>query len=143
MIVPDVNLLLYAHFTAYGEHAAARNWWEGLLNGDEPVGMPLPALFGFVRLATSARVFDPPLSVEAALNHVEDWLARPHVMLLHPGSRHIEIAFRSLRKAGAAANLTTDAQLAALAIENQAELHSNDVDFGRFEGLRWVNPLRP
>ena len=40
-----------------------------------------------------------------------------------------------------AANLTTDAQLAALAIEHQGELHSNDADFGRFPRLRWVNPL--
>ncbi len=143
MIVPDVNLLLYAHFTAYAEHPPARHWWEGLLNGDEPVGIALPALFGFVRLATSARVFDPPLAVEAALTHVEDWLARPHVMLVQPGSRYLEIVFRLLRKAGTAANLATDAQLAALAIENQAELHSNDADFGRFDGLRWVNPLRP
>jgi uncharacterized protein len=143
MIIPDVNLLLYAHFTAYPEHASARQWWEGLLNGDEPVGIAPPALFGFVRLATSARVFNPPLAVDATLTHVEDWLARPHVMLVHPGSRYLEVAFRLLRKAGTGANLTTDAQLAALAIENQAELHSNDVDFGRFDGLRWVNPLRP
>jgi hypothetical protein len=37
--------------------------------------------------------------------------------------------------------LTTDTQLAAHAIENQAVLCSNDSDFARFEGLRWVNPL--
>ena len=52
---------------------------------------------------------------------------------LHPASL--------LRELGAAANLTTDAQLAALAIEHQGEVHSNDVDFGRFRGLRWVNPI--
>jgi predicted nucleic acid-binding protein len=38
-------------------------------------------------------------------------------------------------------NLTTDTHLAALAIEHQGELHSNDADFGRFPGLRWRNPL--
>ena len=141
MIIPDVNLLIYAHFGALPEHAAARKWWEGLMNGAVPVGLTTPAVFGFVRLATNRRVFDPPLGVEAALSLVEQWLGRPQVRTLLPGARHTEIAFRALRRVGVAGNLTTDAQLAALAIEHQAELHSNDLDFGRFEGLRWVNPL--
>jgi hypothetical protein len=54
----------------------------------------------------------------------------------------LEIAFGLLRGLGAASNLTTDAQLAALAIEHQAEVHSNDADFARFPQLRWFNPLR-
>jgi hypothetical protein len=72
---------------------------------------------------------------------VEAWLDRPQVHYVQPGPRHLEIAFRLLRHIGAAANLTIDAQLAALAIEHQAEVHSNDTDFGRFPRLRWVNPL--
>ncbi|HVU51966.1 MAG TPA: type II toxin-antitoxin system VapC family toxin [Polyangia bacterium] len=143
MIVPDVNLLLYAHLAAFREHAKAKAWWERTLNGTTAVGVGLPALFGFVRLATNRRVHEPPLSVEAALGHVDAWLERPHVQVLSPGPRHLELAFGLLRRAGAAANLTTDVQLAALALEHRAELHSNDGDFGRFAGLRWVNPLGP
>jgi len=60
---------------------------------------------------------------------------------LLPGPRHMEISFDLLRRLGASGNLTTDTQLAALAIEYQAEMHSNDQDFGRFPQLRWVNPL--
>jgi hypothetical protein len=37
--------------------------------------------------------------------------------------------------------LTTDAHLAALAIEYQAELASTDADLARFRGLRWFHPL--
>lgn len=142
MIVPDVNLLLYAHIDAFPEHARARRWWEALLNGSRPVGVGAPALFGFIRLASNPRVLDPPLSVDAVIGRVEEWFARPHVHFVQPGPRHLEIAFELLRQTGTAANLTTDAQLAALAIEGQGELHSNDADFGRFERLRWVNPLR-
>lgn len=69
------------------------------------------------------------------------WLARPQIHFVQPGSRHLEIAFRLLRHFGAGANLTTDAQLAAFAIEHQAERHSNDTDFGRFPQLRRVNPI--
>jgi uncharacterized protein len=72
---------------------------------------------------------------------VEEWLARPHVHFVQPGPRHLEIAFALLRHTSAAAQLTTDAQLAALAIERQGEVHSNDTDFGRFPQLRWINPL--
>ena len=68
-------------------------------------------------------------------------IERPQASFLLPGPRHLEIAFRLLRHLGVAANLTTDVQLTALAIEYQAELHSNDADFGRFPQLRWINPL--
>jgi hypothetical protein len=142
LIVPDVNLLLYATISGFPEHPAARRWWETALSGDEEVGIAAPALFGFLRLATHPRIFDRPLSVEDAAARVEEWLARPQARFLLPGPRHLDIAFRLLRALGAAANLTTDVQLAALAIEYQSELHSNDADFGRFPDLRWIDPLR-
>jgi hypothetical protein len=112
------------------------------MNGDQEVAIGSPALFGFLRLATNARVFDHPLEIDRALDLVMDWFDRPHVHLAAPGPRHLEIAFRLLREIGTAGKLTTDVQLAALAIENQGEVHSNDADFGRFAQLRWVDPLR-
>ena len=141
MIIPDINLLLYANIAAYPEHPSARRWLEELLNGDQEVGIPAPVVFGFIRIATNPRIFDPPLAVDDAIERVTQWLARPQVHFLTPGPRHLEVAFRLLHQMGSAGNLTTDAQLAALAIEHQAELHSNDTDFGRFAQLRWVNPL--
>jgi len=142
VIVPDMNLLLYAHVTAYPQHPRARAWWENLMNRKREVGIPAPVLFGFLRIATHARVLDPPMAVEVALGHVRAWLARPQVRLLAPGPRHLDIAFQLLAEAGTAANLTTDVQIAALAFEYGAEVHSNDTDFGRFNGLKWVNPLQ-
>jgi toxin-antitoxin system PIN domain toxin len=141
VIIPDVNLLLYAVFDQVPQHEKGHAAWLAALNGEEDIGLASPALFGFLRLATNARVFDRPLDVDVALKLVEGWLDRPQVHYLIPGARHLEIAFRLMRKLGAAGNLTTDAQLAALAIEHQAELLSNDSDFARFEGLRWRNPL--
>ena len=141
MIFPDVNLLLYAQFASYPEHDRARRWWEGLLNADKEVAIAAPVLFGFLRLATSPRVFTQPMTVDAAVDAASAWLDMPHVHLATPGPRHLEIAFRLLRELGTAANLTTDAQVAALAIEHQGEVHSNDGDFARFAQLRWVNPL--
>jgi uncharacterized protein len=142
VIIPDLNLLLYAEIAAFPEHAAARKWWEAALGGADDVALTMPTLFGFVRIATNPRAFDPPLAVDDAIDRVNTWLAQPNARVLLPGPRHLEIAFRLLRDLGTAGNLTTDAQLAAFAIEHNATLCSNDTDFARFSGLRWNNPLR-
>ncbi len=141
MIVPDANLLLYAHVTAFPEHGRARAWWEATINGDQPIGLTSPALFAFVRVATNGRIFETAMPVSEAVGLAEGWLAEPNASLLVSGPRHLAIALGLLRALGTGGNLTTDVQLAAHAIEHGAELHSNDNDFGRFDGLRWVNPL--
>jgi hypothetical protein len=141
MIVPDINLLLYAEIDAFPQHPTARRWWERTVAGDRRVGLCSASLFGFIRIATNRRVFDEPLSVVDALARVQRWLDQPSVTFLVPGARHLELAFGLVRSLGTAANLTTDVQLAAHAIEHGGEVHSNDRDFGRFEGLRWIDPL--
>ena len=141
MIIPDLNLLVYAHHASDPRHAAARAWWEGCLNGQEPVGMAWVTLLGFVRLTTHRQVLVAPLPVAAATKLVEEWLDQPVVRVLVPGRDHARHCFGFLRKLGVAGNLTTDAHLAALTMEYQAELHSTDTDFARFPGLRWCNPL--
>ena len=142
MIVPDVNLLLYAEIDAYPIHVAARRWWEGVLNnGQRQVGVAPVCLFGFLRLSTNRRVFADPLPIEDAIERVQRWFERPQVSLLVAGRRHLEIALRFLQQLGTGANLTTDVQIAAHAVEHNGEVHSNDGDFARFEGLRWINPL--
>jgi hypothetical protein len=143
VIVPDVNLLLYAEIDAFPHHAVARRWWEGLLDGDRQVGLASVAVFGFLRIGTNRRVFADPLSIVDALARVRQWLDRPNVSFLVAGAAYLDIAFRLLEQLGTGANLTTDVQLAAHAIEHGGEVHSNDGDFGRFDGLRWVNPLAP
>ena len=122
-------------------HAGARAWWESALSSTRPVGLAWVAILGFIRITTHRHVFPNPLSVTTACGHAREWLTRPYVTILHPAERHAETLFRLLESLGTGGNLTTDAHLAALAIEHQAELHSTDADFKRFPGLRWVNPL--
>ncbi len=141
MIIPDVNVLLYAVVSGFVQHDRARAWWQDSLNGSVRIGLAQPALFGFLRIATSSRILTSPLPVPKALAYIRDWLALPNMELLVPGRVHLEIALRLLERAGTAGNLSTDAQLAAHALELDATLCSNDTDFGRFPGLRWMNPL--
>ena len=141
MIIPDVNLVVHAYNAESPVHDRARNWLESLMSDPAPVGLPWATALGFIRITTHPRVMDHPLPVGTACTIVESWLAQPQVQILRPGRRHASILFDLLRRVGTAGNLTTDAHLAALAIEHQAELHSTDADFIRFSGLRWSNPL--
>lgn len=142
MIVPDVNLLVYAYSRRAPRHAEARKWWEATLDEGKPVGIPWAVLCGFIRITTHPTVMDPPMRVDRALEVVRSWLERPGVRILEPGPRHFEILAGLLSGLGFGGNLTTEAHLAAIAIEHHCEIHGNDTDFGRFPGLRWRDPLR-
>jgi toxin-antitoxin system PIN domain toxin len=139
--VIDVNLLLYAVNRDSPKHAEAKGWLERTLTADEPVALPWAVILGFVRIATSARVFKRPLSADEAIGIVDGWLALDSVAPLSPSDDHWRLVKELLAETGTAGNLTTDAHLAALAIESDAELCSTDTDFGRFRRLRWANPL--
>jgi uncharacterized protein len=141
MIVPDANLLLYAYDAESPFHRGAARWWAGLLSGVEPVGLCPVVVFAFLRLSTNGKVFENPLNVRDASQHIASWLARPNVRLLVAGPRQVETVCALLTKAGTGGNLVTDAQIAALAMDYGATVHSADADFGRFAGLEWKNPL--
>ena len=141
MIVPDLNLLVYAYNDGFPLHDSARRWWEALVNGTERIGVSWLVAAGFVRLMTHPRVLARPTVAAMAVDYVEEWFRFPNVTPLNPGREHLTLFRRNLTAAGVGANLVTDAHLAALAMEYQAEVHSNDMDFGRFPGLRWRNPL--
>ena len=113
----------------------------GVLSGQEPVGFTWPVLLAFLRLATRAQIFENPLTLQEAFEIIDGWLAQPCALILSPTERHLSIIRGLLDPLGTAGNLTTDADLAALAIEHGGEVCSADADFGRFHGLRWWNPL--
>lgn len=141
MILPDVNLLLYAYDSASPNHSRAASWWEDCLNRSEPVGIARVVAFGFVRLATSARVFAEPFTLAEADDRVRSWYARSHVVDVSGGPDHISATLALLRQVESGGNLVTDAQIAALAIELGAVVHTNDADFQRFPGLKTYNPV--
>lgn len=141
MILPDINLLVYAHDERAPLHSLARAWWEEAMNGRQPVFIAWAVIFGFVRLVTHPAVLRDPIGPEPALGAVRGWLERPQSEIVQPGPRHLEIVERLFDATGVGGNLTTDTHLAALAIEHGCELHSNDADFARFPGLRWHNPI--
>ena len=143
MKLPDLNLLLYAIDEGTPHHGRARPWLEATLSGTEQVGFAWIVLLGFLRISTNPAIFERPLDPAEALDYLDGWLAQPVATVVHPTERHASRLRELLTAVGTAGNLTSDAHLAALAIEHGAELCSCDTDFARFPGLRWRDPLNP
>jgi hypothetical protein len=141
MIVLDANLLIYAVNADAPLSRRAKAWLESVLNGREAVGFSWNAILAFLRLSTRQGLFERPLTPDRAFDIVAAWLSRPCAAIVDPGPRHLQVLRDLLRPLGTAGNLTSDAHLAALAIEHSAELCSTDGDFARFQGLNWRNPL--
>ncbi len=137
MRLPDTNLLLNAVHADSPQHAKARHTLEELLDDPRGIALVWVVLIGFVRLSTKRGILPTPLAVADALGIVDEWLAHPRVRVLGPGPMHAGILARLMLSAGTAGNLTTDAHIAAIAIEHQAEVLTFDKDFARFSGLRY------
>ena len=142
MIVLDLNLLIYAYNAGSEFHQGARAWWNELLIGTEAVGIPWQVSDGFIRQMANPNILAEPWTPAESTRVVAQWFSNTHVIALSPGPRYLAILERTLADAGAAARLVPDATIAALALENGAEVHTvNARDFQRFEGLLWRNPL--
>lgn len=141
MILPDVNVLVYAHREDAPNHAVFREWLEVVINRDQPYGMCDIVLSGFLRVVTHPRVFNPPSTIKQALAFADGVRNRPNCVLIEPGSRHWAMFARLCTAANAKGNLVPDAYLAALAIESGSEWITTDRDYSRFPGLSWRHPF--
>jgi toxin-antitoxin system PIN domain toxin len=141
MVLPDVNVLVYAFRGDAPDHGDYHAWLTEVVNGDEPFGLADGVLSGFLRIATHPRVFDPPSPLKDALAFIEALRDRPNCVPVAPGPRHWPLFTRLCQESGAKGNLIPDAYLAALAVESGSEWITTDRDFSRFPGLRWRHPL--
>jgi uncharacterized protein len=141
MILLDANLPIYAYNTSSPHHRAAERWFEGVLGGSEPVRFSWITILAFLRITTNPRAISRPKATSEVAKIVEGWLRQPLTGILQPTERHLEILHQTAILGQARGPLLTDAHLAALAIEHGATLCTTDRDFGRFSGLRFVNPL--
>jgi toxin-antitoxin system PIN domain toxin len=140
VVLPDVNVLVYAHREDAPHHALCHAWLEAVVNGQESYALSELVLSGFLRVVTHPKVFTRPSPLADALEFTEQLRSLPNCVPVAPGRRHWEI-FRGLcSEAGAKGNLVSDAYLAAMAIEAGCEWVTTDRDFSRFKGLRWRHP---
>jgi toxin-antitoxin system PIN domain toxin len=141
VILVDANLLLYAYHPRAEQHEKSRTWLEAVLSGPDLVRFAWLTLWAFLRIATSPRVFDRPLSVSEAEAAISSWLGQPTVGVLEPGEQHWDILRSLVRDGQTTGPLVMDAVLAAIALEHGATICTTDRDFSRFSKLKWMNPL--
>jgi hypothetical protein len=141
LILPDVNVLVYAFRADAEKHSLHRRWLDSVVNGSAAYALSPQVLSSVVRICTNRAIFPRPSQLGVALAFCRVLIEQPHCQLVSPGTRHWAIFEDLCRRAHATANLVTDAWFAALAIENGCEWITNDRDYARFPGLRWRLPF--
>jgi len=138
----DANILLYAVDTSSPQHRQTADWLTAQLSGCRRVGMPWQSLVAFLRISTHPRAARTPLTPDEAWSYVADWLAADVVWVPTPTERHGRILADLIGRYQLRGNLVSDAELAALAIENGLTVCSADTDFARFSEVAWLDPTR-
>ena len=141
MIVLDANLLIYAYDLDSAHHKKSLYWLEELLSGVDAVGLPWQSVSAFLRVITNRRLPGMRVSLEQAVLVVDEWLQQPNVQVLVPADQHWSVLRQMILEGRASGPLVSDAEIAAITIEQGAVLHTTDRDFARFPGLRWKNPI--
>jgi toxin-antitoxin system PIN domain toxin len=141
MLIPDVNVLVYASREESPNHQAYRDWLQSLALGDESFGLSELVCSAFLRLVTNPRIWNPPTPTALALEFLEALRGRPNCVIVSPGPRHWGIFAGLCRRLALQGNAVPDAYYAALAIESGNEWVTADRGFAQFPGLRWRDPL--
>ena len=140
MILPDVNVLIYAFRTDVPQHQLSREWLVRVITSDAPFALSRLVLAAVLRVTTNPRSYRQPSSLEEAVAFCDSLLGQPNCHTVEPGERHWDIFKRLCLETNTRGRRVTDAWLAALAIESGCEWITFDRDFARFPGLQWRVP---
>ncbi len=140
MILPDVNVLIYAFRQDVPQHAICRPWLDRIIQSDTRFGVSPLALGAVVRITTNPRTYVTPSTIEEAFGFCEDLLGQPHCQVVEPGDRHWNIFRQLCVNTDTRGPRVTDAWFAALSIEWGCEWITLDRDYARFPGLKWQAP---
>ena len=141
MILPDVNVLIYAFRSDSVDHSNYKKWLEEVVNGVAAFGVAPQVLSSVVRVCTHPQIFKQPSDLRETLAFCNVILECPNATVILPQDRHWGI-FQSLCIASrATGNLVADAWLAALAIESGCDWVTTDGDFARFKELKCRTPF--
>jgi hypothetical protein len=139
VILCDVGVLLQAMVERSPHHALCRRELERLRATPREMGLSELVLAAVVRIGTNPRVFQPCPTAHEVFAFVDALRSPVEVRQISPGPRHWTIFRDLVLGSGIRGSDTTDAYLAALALEHGCEWWTTDQGFARFPGLRWRN----
>jgi uncharacterized protein len=140
MILPDVNVLVYAFRQDMPQHSLCHDWLGGIVAADASFGVSPLSLSAVARITTDPRIYITPSTLAEVFRYCAYLLAQPHCQVVGPGERHWGIFERLCIDTDTCGRRVTDAWYAALAIEWGCEWITLDRDFARFPGLKWAVP---
>jgi toxin-antitoxin system PIN domain toxin len=139
MLLPDVNVFVYAHRADEPTHDAYTVWLEEVIAGPEPFGLSVLVAVAFVRIVTNPKIYADPTPLDVALASMDRIASHPRCRIVAPATDHYGKVAELCRATKARAKLVADAQHAALAIAEGCTWVTRDGDFAKFapHGLRW------
>ena len=141
MILPDVNVLIYAFRSDADRHDEYKAWLENVINSPAAYGMSPQVLASVVRICTHPRIFTKPSTLTDVFDFSRALMDQPNAHAITPGERHWQIFSKLCFESKATGNIAQDAWFAALAVESGCEWVTTDQDYARFKGLTWRSPL--
>lgn len=141
MILPDVNVLVYAFRTEAPGHHRYAQWLTGVVAGEAELALHDAPLTGFLRIVTHRRIVGVETPAAIAVAFVQRLTEARRVRWLTSGP----LVWKRLGQLfatdpGVRANVVPDAHLAALAMVHGCRLATADRGFARFPGLTWFDP---
>jgi uncharacterized protein len=88
VILPDVNVLLYAFRCDAERHDDYRSWLDTLVNGEAAYGISPQVLASVIRIGTHRRIYVRPSSTPEAVAYCDAILQPEHCTVVQPGPRH-------------------------------------------------------
>ena len=144
MIVLDTNVLVYAYHPQLEQHKIVARWLEhSLTKGNESIGLVWPVLSGFIRISTNRRVFETPMPINVAVQHVTKLFSHPLVQQLDTTHDHWKVFSSILSELGSGGDIVSDVHIAAIAKEHKASVATTDKDFRRFsDHVKIIDPMK-
>ena len=140
MVLPDVNVLIYAFRKDNPYHAVCNSWLTGIVASEARFGLSFLSLSAVVRITTNTRSYREPSTLAEAFTFCSYLAGQPNCQMIEPGERHWDIFRRLCTETDTRGPRVTDAWYAALAIEWGCEWVTMDRDFARFPELNWSVP---
>lgn len=141
MILPDVNVLVYAYRREARKHAMYASWLTAVVAGEDELALADHCLTGFLRIVTNPRILSDPAPTSEALRFIDRLrtAARGRPLAATPATWELFGTLAS-EDQGIRGNLVPDTYLAALAMSHGCRLATSDRGFGRFRGLDFFDP---